>query len=177
LRILTIVYTDDPDPFAGRAFRRELEARFPLAESVLLDEAPAPDQLDALRAQADSADLVIFAPFVRVVAGKGEVGMAEPVTELVRGLAADHRIVVVSFGNPYILSAFPDIGTYMLAWGPEAVLQRAAVRALTGEIPIHGRLPVSIPPDLIKGDGLDRIVADGAPGEPTPDDGSASPRP
>ncbi len=164
LRILAIVYTDDPDPFAGRTFRRELAARFPDGEDALLDADPGPRQLDAIRTMADRADLVIFAPFVRAMASKDEIGIAGPVAALVRELAARHPTLAVSFGNPYVLSAFPDVGAYMLAWGDENALQRAAVRALTGEIPIRGRLPVSIPPDLARGEGEER------PREPAPGD-------
>jgi beta-N-acetylhexosaminidase len=145
LRILTVVYTDDPDPFAGRTFRRELEARFPGTEGVLLDADPGPDRLGEVRALAERADVVIFAPFVRVVASKGEVGIAEPVVTLVRELADRLPTIAVSFGSPYVIRAFPEVSSYLLAWGDEDALQRAAARALAGELPIRGRLPVSIP--------------------------------
>ncbi|MBW3553204.1 MAG: family 10 glycosylhydrolase [Gemmatimonadetes bacterium] len=154
LRVLTIVYADDPDPLAGRAFRRALEARFPAAESALLDAAARPEEMQELLEAAERADVVVFAPFVRVLAWKGDVAIAEPVTRLVRDLAARRPTVVVSFGNPYVLGEFPDVGTYVLAWGQENVAQEAAARALTGEIPVTGRLPIAIPPDLPVGGGV-----------------------
>jgi len=37
--------------------------------------------------------------------------------------------------------------------------ERAAVKALFGEIPIHGKLPVTLPGIAKRGDGIDREVA------------------
>lgn len=160
-RVLIVVYADDPDPLAGRAFRRALHARFPRAETALLDAAAGPEELEALIEAADRADVVVFAPFVRVLAWKGDVAIAEPATRAVRVIAARRPTAVVSFGNPYIVTEFPEAGTYVLAWGQENVVQEAAARAITGEIPITGRLPIAIPPDLPVGGGL-RVEPAGA---------------
>jgi beta-N-acetylhexosaminidase len=62
--------------------------------------------------------------------------------------------VVVSFGNPYLIREFPDVQAYLLAWSGAAVSQRAAGRALFGELEIQGRLPIRIPPDYRVGDGI-----------------------
>ncbi|NIP82546.1 MAG: beta-N-acetylglucosaminidase, partial [Gemmatimonadetes bacterium] len=56
-RVLAIVYADDPDPFAGAAFLRGLEARFPRLETARLDADARAADLDTLLAAADSADL------------------------------------------------------------------------------------------------------------------------
>jgi beta-glucosidase-like glycosyl hydrolase/uncharacterized lipoprotein YddW (UPF0748 family) len=153
-RILTVVYADDPDPLTGRAFRRQLEARFPRHEFALIDGDTQPQRLQALLAAADTADVVVFAPFIRVLAWKGDVAIAEPVSRFVRTLAARQPTVVISFGNPYILTEFPDVGTYMLAWGQTSLMQEAAARALLGEAPVTGTLPTAIPPYHRVGEGL-----------------------
>ena len=62
--------------------------------------------------------------------------------------------VVISFGNPYLIRDFPDVQAYLLAWSGAAVSQRAAGRALFGELEIQGRLPIRIPPDYRVGDGI-----------------------
>jgi beta-N-acetylhexosaminidase len=51
------------------------------------------------------------------------------------------------------------VSTYLVAWGGFPVSQTAAGRAVIGAAPIHGRLPISIPPVLHFGAGLDRLVA------------------
>jgi beta-glucosidase-like glycosyl hydrolase/uncharacterized lipoprotein YddW (UPF0748 family) len=153
-RVLTVVYADDPDPLTGRAFRRQLEARFPRHDFVLIDGNAQPHQLQAILARADTADIVVFAPFIRVLAWKGDVAVAEPVSRFVRTLAARQPTVVISFGNPYILNEFPDVGTYMLAWGQSNLAQQAAARAFLGEAPVTGQLPTAIPPYHRMGEGV-----------------------
>lgn len=155
-RVLSIVYSDNWNPLVGRTLQRALADRFPGMETAVLDARARPVELDSLLAQADSADLVLFSPFVRVMAWKGDAAIAEPVPGFVEQLAVRRPTVVVSFGSPYVLKQFPNIGTYLLAWGQGEVAQRAAVRALTGEIPITGTLPISLPPYHPIGTGIQR---------------------
>jgi len=163
-RVLSIVYTDDYDPLAGRVFQRALAARLPRVQAVSLDARATPAHLDSLLVVADSADVVLFSPFIRVVASKGDIAIAPHVAEFASRVAARRPTVVTSFGNPYVLAQLPDVGTYVLAWGPQRVLQDAAARALTGEAPITGRLPISLPPSHALGSGL-RIGQTAASGD------------
>jgi len=65
-------------------------------------------------------------------------------------------VIAVSFGSPYLLSFFPGVPAYMLAWGGAPVSQRAAAEALLGRSPITGKMPVSIPSHHRYGDGIVR---------------------
>jgi beta-N-acetylhexosaminidase len=83
------------------------------------------------------------------------VAIPEEVSGFIQDLAeASIPHVVVSFGNPYLLREFPDAQAYMLAWSGAEVSQRAAVRALFGDIEIQGRTPTRIPPFFEIGDGI-----------------------
>jgi hypothetical protein len=62
--------------------------------------------------------------------------------------------VVVSFGNPYLISEFPQTQAYMLAWNGSEATQRAAAGALLGEFDVLGRVPTRIPPVFALGDGI-----------------------
>ncbi len=153
-RVLSIVYTDDPDPFAGRVFQRGLSRRFAEVRSQLLTPQLLPAALDTLGSAADWADVVLFSPIVRAVNGKGHVAIPPELAAFVDEIAARRPTVVTSFANPYLLSQFPSVGTYALAWGPGTLEQEAAVRALSGEAPITGRLPITLPPYHGIGDGI-----------------------
>ncbi|MFL5638310.1 MAG: glycoside hydrolase family 3 C-terminal domain-containing protein [Gemmatimonadaceae bacterium] len=65
-------------------------------------------------------------------------------------------IIVLSFGSPYLLSAFPSVSSYLLAWGGAPISQRAGALALLGEREITGKLPISLPPTLQFGAGINR---------------------
>jgi beta-N-acetylhexosaminidase len=153
-RVLSIVYSDDDDPVDGLVFQQALLARLGTVATRSIDTRTSGPALDSLLASADSADVVFVSLFVRWRAAKGSIALPPQVAGLVSRLAAHGPTVVTSFGNPYILSQFPEVGTYVLAWGPEDVMQRAAVRGLTGQAPITGRLPIPIPPDLPLGGGI-----------------------
>jgi hypothetical protein len=47
----------------------------------------------------------------------------------------------------------PSVPAYLVSWGGFAASQRAAARALTGDIAITATLPISIPPLLRYGAG------------------------
>jgi len=58
----------------------------------------------------------------------------------------------------YLLQQVPAISTYVVAWGGFPVSQTAAARALLGLAPITARLPITIPPLLPFGAGLNRAA-------------------
>ncbi len=153
-RVVSIIYADDYDPFTGRIFQRELGPISRGMRAVLIDGDVTPARLDSLYAELDRDAVVLFSPFIRVRANKDDVAVPLHVADFVKRVGVSHRLVVTSFGNPYVLSQFPDVGTYVIAWGQWDVSQRAAARALTGQIPITGRLPIAIPPLHRIGEGL-----------------------
>ncbi|HEX2166796.1 MAG TPA: glycoside hydrolase family 3 N-terminal domain-containing protein, partial [Longimicrobiales bacterium] len=153
-RVLSIIYTDDFDPRAGRAFQRELEAGIEELSAVSITGDIDAERLAAIAARADSADVVLFSPFIRVVAGKAGIGVEPRVAEVIDAIAARKPLVVTAFGNPYVLQQFPQVGTYVIAWAPWDPAQTAAARALLGHAPITGRLPIPIPPYHQIGDGV-----------------------
>jgi len=155
-RVLAVVYGDDPrDPDPGAAFRAALAARIPGLRTMTVDDRDLPLLADSLRRLATGVDAVVFAPFVRVQAWQGELAFSEEAAAFVEWVEGERTpLVVVSFGNPYLIQRIPSAGTYVIAWGQEPVVQEAAAAALVGEVAIRGRLPIPIPPDAEIGDGL-----------------------
>jgi beta-N-acetylhexosaminidase len=63
-------------------------------------------------------------------------------------------IITISFGNPYLLQSFPELRTYLVAYGDMPSLQQASARALAGQIDITGKLPISLPGLYPRGTGI-----------------------
>ena len=154
-RALLVVVSGDPDPYPGEDFERELRWRM--------------DQLEVLRADTrfagvngvklpppESYDVAIAALFVRVADRKGTVRLPDDQAALVDRLLATRKpMVVVCFGSPYLIARFPTAGTWLAAFSTFDVVQRAAARALFGQVAVGGHLPVSMPVAGLKiGDGL-----------------------
>src|SRR5690606_22462278 len=62
-RVLSIVYTDDYDPVAGRSFQRELATGIEQLRTVTITGGADAHRLAAVAAQADRADVVLYSPF------------------------------------------------------------------------------------------------------------------
>lgn len=129
------------------ALVRDRSALLPLRGRVAI-RAFAEDPLDdALRmlgdgVATDEADVIVLLLGIRPRSGAGHLSVPEEAKQLASRLP--ERTVVVSLGSPYVVRDLPDISTFVCAWGVQPVLQRAAVRALRGEIPMTGRLPVTL---------------------------------
>jgi CubicO group peptidase (beta-lactamase class C family) len=91
-----------------------------------------------------------------VGAFRGTADMSESHARLISRLhAAGRKVIVVSFGSPYLLRQFPEVPAYLCAYGPAESSQRAAMGALFAEYPVGGKLPVSLPGLYAYGHGLD----------------------
>ena len=119
--------------------------------SLRLDEGSDAAEYQAVQDAARDADVVLLNVYVPPFAGAGSVAVPDALRDMVGELSARGAVVVSSFGNPYSLSAFEDLGSYLIAWGSHEVSQRAGAFALMGAAEISGTLPISIPPDHAAG--------------------------
>jgi beta-N-acetylhexosaminidase len=67
---------------------------------------------------------------------------------------AASKTVVVAMGNPYFASQMPQLENYLCTFSDAQVSELSAVKAMFGEIPTSGRLPVTIPGIAARGFGL-----------------------
>jgi beta-N-acetylhexosaminidase len=88
-------------------------------------------------------------------------------TQLLQAAAA--KIAVVAMGNPYLAMDFPGVQTYLCTFSNAPTSERAAAKALFGEMQVNGKLPVSLPGIAERGFGLqlkpEEMLAAGAAGQ------------
>jgi len=156
-RILIITYADPSDLVAGREFNSVVTERLPAATTIRVDSRTSDAEYTSLGALADSSGLIVVSAYVSPREFAGTVGAQAAFSQFVEKTALSGKpIIVLSFGSPYLLSAFPSVSSYLLAWGGSPISQRAAALALLGEREINGRLPISLPPALPLGAGIHR---------------------
>ena len=99
---------------------------------------------------------MIASLYGRVRTGQARsVGLPEPGAKALAKLISNKApIVGISFGNPYLLQSFPELRTYLVAYGDMPSLQNAVARGLTGQIDITGKLPISLPGLYPRGTGI-----------------------
>jgi beta-N-acetylhexosaminidase len=144
---LFVVIAADDDPIEGAAFVPEIQKRQPNAKIVKLDPRSNDDDYAKVLFDAQNYDSIILAPFVKRAAAKGTVALPENQVAFVKKMLNfdKKRVGVIAFGNPYMIRQFPEAKTYIVTYAIEEVAQTAAVRALFGEVPFAGKLPVNIP--------------------------------
>jgi beta-N-acetylhexosaminidase len=125
-------------------------------ETVVLDDRSSDAEVQKALERAKDADLVIASLYGRVRTGQARsVGLPEPGAKALAALISSKLpLVAISFGNPYLLQSFPELRTYVVAYGDMPSLQQAAARALLGEIDITGKLPISLPGLYLRGTGI-----------------------
>jgi beta-N-acetylhexosaminidase len=150
----------------GRVFVPELKKRFTDVTAVEVSDRATAAELDLVRALARRSEAVVAATYVRIASSSGRMGLGEAQVGLLERLAADATkpFVAVAFGSPYVGDLAPKVPALLLAYEWTDAPEAAAVRALCGEAPIGGKLPVTIPGLFPAGHGLERAaVAPGAP--------------
>lgn len=157
-RILNITFADDDGVFNSQAFVTELRNHKVSVENVTLDYRATDADLQKLftHLEQNKFEAVIFSSLVRARSGKGTVSLPPIGMRLAEELnKRELPLLVISFGNPYLLTAMPTAKAYIAAYSPYLFSQRAVARALLGEIEIMGKLPVSLPGLYPRGYGLE----------------------
>jgi beta-N-acetylhexosaminidase len=139
--------SDPDDYYAGRAFARAVQERRPDALTFFADAFTGQEFIDEARTRAEGADELVFAVFSTLRTAKGSVDLLPRHIDLIKRLTQERqgRVIVISFGSPYFLRHFPEVGAYLCLYRSSPQAQATAAKALFGEIDIAGRLPVSIP--------------------------------
>ena len=161
------VFSLSSDPggyFAGRDFIREVEEKCPELITFYADAFTGEEFIQEAVEKASEVEVIVFALFSSLSAWKGSVGLNLRHIQLIQEAAANSTpVVVISFGSPYFLRHFPDVDSYLCAYRWDSEAQKAAAKALFGEIDIKGRLPVSLPGLYPLGHGLTLSKKDEVP--------------
>jgi beta-N-acetylhexosaminidase len=144
-RALLIALYADPEPYPGEDLDRELRSRVDALTTLRADTRFV--KADTLKLPApDTYDVAVLAFFVRVSDRKGNVDIPAEQAALADKVYKNGKpVVTIGFGSPYLIEHFPQAETWMAAFGISDVAQISMARALFGQIPVRGHLPVTVP--------------------------------
>jgi beta-N-acetylhexosaminidase len=157
--LLVVRYAPETELKAGRSFEADIRTARGAGRSLTIAHitpGATRDLLDSLDRVANGVSTVVVTAYVRRVEGAGRAAVPAPIASWIEQLAKRQRVVVVAFGNPYMIGQFPSVGSYIAAYGVGDDLERATVRALLGAAAITGTAPISLPGVFRAGDGLRR---------------------
>jgi beta-glucosidase-like glycosyl hydrolase/CubicO group peptidase (beta-lactamase class C family) len=170
-RVLALILTDNeesrtdinrptspwPDEATGAYLTQLLGRRLGHVESIRLSPASSDGDFERALARARRADLLLLPTYVKVRTSSGRIGLPENLRVF---LAETKKLAVpriaVTFGNPYVAAHFTDVDALLCAYGDGEPVVEAAAEALCGEIPVGGKLPVTIPGAFSFGSGIVR---------------------
>jgi beta-N-acetylhexosaminidase len=157
-----LVLTEGRASVEGQAFVAELRKHNAAAQSIILDSTMSNADLQTAMQQASSASRYVVAAFASVAAYRGSVALGGGFPQLVQDLIATKKpVALIALGNPYLLRNFPDVAAYLTTYSTVPPSETSVVKALYGEIPVSGKLPVTIPGFAQYGDGiaLERVAS------------------
>ena len=145
----------------SRTFIPELKKRWPQVTAMEVSDHTPLSELDLIRAVAPRYSAIVMSVFVRANSGSGRLDLAPETIRLLRDLAritarTNTPYITTFFGNPYVAAAVPELPAMLLTYDLYDLAELSAVRAIAGEAPISGRLPIALPGLFPVGHGLDR---------------------
>ncbi len=164
-RVLVLIFTDDSRSDSGRVFDQQVRLRIPDAHVIYVDVRSAAGMTQPVMSAVEKSDKVIVAIYEVPVSGKlvaetprggNSVGVQNASALLLQQVlqSAAAKTAVTAMGSPYVLSQFPEAQTYMCLYSNVMDSELSAVKAIFGEIPTTGHLPVTIPDIAQRGAGL-----------------------
>ncbi len=142
----------------GRRMIQELKQRNAAIRATLMDPLWTAAEIEESAKAASTCESIVVAAFAGY---SGKAALPELQQKFLRSLMESRPVVLVSLGNPYLVRAFPEGKAFLATFSTSQPSEAAAVRAVLGEIPLEGRLPVSIPGIAKHGGGLGLTVGGG----------------
>jgi beta-N-acetylhexosaminidase len=154
-RIFSLSLSPGLDYSPAAVFQAEMRRRFSSIRTAWVNARIPQELSSAIQKYAAESDIVVLSTVVRLGSDADPLsipGSQRRILELLR--ATNKPLIWVAFGNPYALRLAPAIGTYLCTFSYSDESQTAAAKALAGAIEINGKMPVSVPPYVKAGDGL-----------------------
>ena len=153
--LLLVILCDSLRSEDGRVLAREIRERAPDAGIIYVDPRVEVARSGAVLRSADRAQQIVVAVYVvpsaarmRTVARgqKHSASLPDSTSSLLSGILAraSEKTVVLAMGTPYLTDDFPMIQNYICTFSNAKVSEISAAKALFGEIPIRGHLPVTL---------------------------------
>ncbi|MEO7986492.1 MAG: glycoside hydrolase family 3 N-terminal domain-containing protein [Gemmatimonadales bacterium] len=156
---LTLVtYAEEEHRAVGITLAAELRTQGFTVTLARLWPSSGPASYDSAAVAMGRSPVTIVAVAGRPAAACGSVGLNPALGALIGARARARPTILVSLGNPYLISQVPEVGSYLIGWCSNPVTEQAVARALAGAAPITGKLPISIPPRYPRGWGVQRRI-------------------
>lgn len=154
--IALVTFGEEENRAVGLALAAELRRQGLTPAVFRLWPGSGSASYDSAAAALARRPVALFVTADKPTAWRGTIGLPERLSALIGASARARPTILVSLGNPYLISRLAEVGSYLIGWRSNPVTEEAVARALAGAAPITGRLPISIPPLYPRGWGVER---------------------
>lgn len=156
-KVLIFNLSDGNDDINSSYFNLKSDVFFSNKSFIEVNSEIVPELIENYLKIASGYDAVIVAIYAKVRHGSGKISLLPSQIKLINSLVDNkNKLIVISFGNPYLLNEFPSIPNYICAYGDADVSINAVLKAITGGIHFNGKLPVSINDEYKFGLGISK---------------------
>ncbi|MGH2575565.1 MAG: glycoside hydrolase family 3 N-terminal domain-containing protein [Ignavibacteria bacterium] len=155
-KIIVFNLSDGKDNINSSYFNSKLAEKFPNLNIVDINSSISENTINEYSARASENEYIIIAIYAKVKFGTGKISILSSHIDLINDLSKNGKIIIISFGNPYLLKEFPATPCYICAYGDADVSINSLLKAISGEIKTGGKLPVSINDDYKYGTGISK---------------------
>jgi beta-N-acetylhexosaminidase len=131
---------------AGTYFATQLRRRYANVELSRLDPRSNAMEVDSILTRVRAADVVVCPVYVKARSGSGKFGLPQQVIDWTNTLALQGKpTIFIAMASPYILDTLLNGSAYLCTYSDGELSTEAVVEALFGEIPVRGKLPITLP--------------------------------
>jgi beta-glucosidase-like glycosyl hydrolase len=145
----------------SRTMIPELKQHWPNLTAIELSDRSTAAEIDLVRSTATRYDAIVAGVFVRAASASGRMDLPPALAKLLSDLGhatarTPKPFVTVFFGNPYAVMSVPDLPAMLVTYDFYDLAEASAARALAGDSPITGHLPIALPGMFEAGWGIGR---------------------
>jgi beta-N-acetylhexosaminidase len=130
----------------GHTLRDELRKRYKNVSAFEIRGDGGRDSIRAADTYYKRCDIVVITAFIRLTANRRAIEFPPRQVALIKKLAKGKKpLVFALFGSPFAVGSLPELPSCIFVYEYYAEAELAALKAILGEIPFQGRLPVQIP--------------------------------
>ena len=153
--IVVIDMYDHPNDHHESTTTRELKRSGLRIRSLQVDESDSTMYYDSILKTIPNNVPIILNAFASPSAWKDRIFLPDHQMKFINDLnRKSNRVLLISFGNPYLLQGLPGTPAYICAWKGSDLMQHALVESLLGKNDFTGTLPITIPEIARRGFGI-----------------------
>jgi beta-N-acetylhexosaminidase len=146
-QVVNIILNDRPGQSVGGDFAEKLGGVYNVTTFRLTPESK-PEFFESASTAVANASAVIVTTGIQAWSNAASSKLSDQQRDFVRRLPtvapAGTPVLFIAFGTPYILNAFPEIGSALCAYSETDQTEAAILKVLRGDLLPNGSLPVSL---------------------------------